>query len=82
VCDVHHLIPRAEGGPTALRNLVPLCSFHHKIVIHRWGWILTLHPDGTTTATSPHGRTLHSHGPPGGGPGPPGDDHGRPDRAA
>jgi Domain of unknown function (DUF222) len=85
VCDVHHLIPRAEGGPTALRNLVPLCSFHHKIVIHRWDWTLTLHPDGTTTATSPHGRTLHSHGPPGDGPGPPGDtpgpsgrDHGPP----
>jgi uncharacterized protein DUF222/HNH endonuclease len=89
VCDVHHLIPRSEGGPTALRNLVPLCSFHHKIVIHRWGWTLTLHPDGTTTAISPHGRTLHSHGPPGSGPGPPGsdhsppgEDHGQPDRAA
>jgi hypothetical protein len=72
VCDIHHLTPRAEGGPTALRNLVPLCSFHHKIVIHRWGWTLTLHPDGTTTATSPHGRTLHSHGPPRDGPRPPG----------
>ena len=96
VCDVHHLIPRSEGGPTALRNLVPLCSFHHKIVIHRWGWTLTLQPDGTTTAISPHGRTLHSHGPPGNGPGPPGsgpgppgsdhsppgEDHGQPDRAA
>ena len=96
VCDVHHLVPRSEGGPTALRNLVPLCSFHHKIVVHRWGWTLTLHPDGTTTATSPHGRTLHSHGPPGNGPGPPGntpgppgcvhgppgDERGRPDRAA
>jgi len=23
------------------------------------------HPDGTTTATSPDGRVLHSHGPPG-----------------
>jgi Domain of unknown function (DUF222) len=78
VCDIHHLIPRAEGGPTALPNLVPLCSFHHKIVIHRWGWTLTLHPDGTTTATSPHGRTLHSHGPPGDGPGPPGRDPGPP----
>jgi Domain of unknown function (DUF222) len=80
VCDVHHLIPRTEGGPTALRNLVPLCSFHHKIVIHRWDWTLTLHPDGTTTATSPHGRTLHSHGPPGDGPGPPGDTPGPPGR--
>jgi hypothetical protein len=64
VCQVHHLIPRASGGPTALHNLVPLCAFHHLTVIHRWGWILTLHPNGTTTATSPKGRTLHSHGPP------------------
>ena len=66
VCQVHHLVPRAEGGPTTLANLVPLCSFHHLIVIHRWGWTLVLHPDGSTTAASP-GRAgvLHSHGPPG-----------------
>jgi hypothetical protein len=64
-CEVHHLVPRSSGGPTALRNLVPLCSFHHLVVIHRWGWTLTLHPDGTTTATSPdRQRILHSHSPP------------------
>jgi Domain of unknown function (DUF222) len=63
-CQIHHLIPRAREGPTALHNLVPLCAFHHLTVIHRWGWTLRLHPDGTTTATSPDGRTLHSHGPP------------------
>ncbi|HEY6276152.1 MAG TPA: HNH endonuclease signature motif containing protein, partial [Streptosporangiaceae bacterium] len=66
VCQVHHLIPRAEGGPTTLGNLVPLCTFHHLIVVHRWGWALALHPDGSTTATSPDGtRVLHSHSPPG-----------------
>jgi hypothetical protein len=65
-CQIHHLVPRSEGGPTALRNLVPLCAFHHLIAIHRWGWTLTLHTDGTTTAASPDGRrTYHSHGPPG-----------------
>jgi hypothetical protein len=65
-CQIHHLVPRSEGGPTALRNLVPLCAFHHLIVIHRWGWTLRLQPDGTTTAASPDGRhTYHSHGPPG-----------------
>ena len=42
-----------------------LCAFHHLIAVHRWGWGITLHPDGTTIATSPDGtRTLHSHGPP------------------
>jgi Domain of unknown function (DUF222) len=66
VCQIHHLIPRSAGGPTALPNLVPLCGFHHLTVIHRWGWTLTLHPDGTTTATSPdRRRSYHSHGPPG-----------------
>jgi Domain of unknown function (DUF222)/HNH endonuclease len=65
VCQIHHLVPRSAGGPTALRNLVPLCAFHHLIVIHRWGWTLRLKPDGTTTATSPDGRRVfHSHGPP------------------
>jgi Domain of unknown function (DUF222)/HNH endonuclease len=66
VCDVHHLVPRAAGGATALQNLVPLCRFHHLIAIHHWGWTLRLNPDATTTAISPDGRRVwHSHGPPG-----------------
>jgi hypothetical protein len=74
LCQIHHLVPRSAGGPTALRNLVPLCVFHHLIAIHRWGWTLRLKPDGTTTATSPDGRrTHHSHGPSG---------HSPPSRAA
>ena len=64
VCDVHHLIPWAKGGPTSLANLRLLCRFHHLVVIHRWRWAITCHPDGATTATAPDGRTLHSHGPP------------------
>jgi hypothetical protein len=64
-CDLHHLIPRSQGGATALSNIVPLCEFHHLIVIHRWGWTLHLNADGTTIATSPNGhRTLHDTGPP------------------
>jgi hypothetical protein len=57
---VHHLIPRAREGPTALSNLALLCRFHHLTVIHRWGWTLTCRTDGTTTAVSPDGRTLAS----------------------
>ena len=64
VCDVHHLIPWANGGPTSLANLRLLCRFHHLTVIHRWRWTITCHPDGTISATAPAGRTLHSHGPP------------------
>jgi len=64
-CQPHHIIPRAQGGPTSLANLLLCCTFHHLIAIHRWGWGITLHPDGTVTATSPDGsKTLHSHGPP------------------
>jgi HNH endonuclease len=65
VCDIHHIIPRSRGGPTSLDNLLTLCTFHHKIVVHRWGWALRLNADGTTTATSPYGKVLHSHSPPG-----------------
>jgi hypothetical protein len=40
------------------------CKFHHEICIHRWGWKVEILPDGTVTATSPHGQTLRSHPPP------------------
>jgi Domain of unknown function (DUF222) len=64
-CQPHHLIPRSEGGPTSLGNLLLLCTFHHLIAVHRWGWQITLHPDATVTATSPgRGRVLRSHSPP------------------
>jgi hypothetical protein len=64
-CQPHHIVPRAQGGPTCLTNLMLLCSFHHLIAVHRWGWGIVLHPDGDVTATSPDGdKTLHGHGPP------------------
>jgi hypothetical protein len=63
-CHVHHIIPRSKGGTTSLGNCILLCTFHHLIMVHRWGWEITLNADGTTTARSPDGRTLHSHSPP------------------
>ena len=64
-CEVHHVKHKAYGGPTSLRECVLLCSFHHQVVIHRWGWALVLNPDGTTTAWNPERtKVLHSHGPP------------------
>ena len=64
-CQVHHITPRRLGGITKLTNLLLLCSFHHLILVHAWGWTITLNADGTTTMSSPDGkRVFHSHSPP------------------
>ena len=63
-CDVHHLQHQKDGGKTAVSKCVLLCQYHHDICIHRQGWRLTLHPDGTTTAYGPDRQVLHSHSPP------------------
>jgi hypothetical protein len=64
-CEVHHVKHIAHGGPTSLTDCVLLCSYHHQIVIHRWGWTLVLNKDGTTTAWNPdRTKVLRSHGPP------------------
>jgi hypothetical protein len=64
-CDVHHLRHQHDGGETSVDNCVLLCQFHHDVCVHRQGWHLALHPDGTTEARSPDGRhILHSHAPP------------------
>jgi hypothetical protein len=64
-CDVHHLRHQHDGGETSVTNCALVCQFHHDVCIHRRGWQLTLHPDGTTEARSPDGRrVLHSHEPP------------------
>jgi hypothetical protein len=64
-CDVHHITHQKDGGPTSVTDCRLFCGFHHDIVIHRWGWKIIVHPDGTSEAHSPDGRTiLKSHAPP------------------
>jgi len=64
-CEVHHTKHKANGGNTSTRDCVLLCTFHHQVAIHRWGWTLVLNRDGTTTAwNKDKTKVLHSHGPP------------------
>ena len=57
--------PQGHGGPTSVNDCALFCSFHHQVVIHRWGWTVVLNPDGTTTAwNKDKTKIIHSHGPP------------------
>jgi hypothetical protein len=49
---------------TSVSSCILLCQFHHDVCIHRWGWQIILHPDGTTEARGPDGQILRSHDPP------------------
>jgi hypothetical protein len=53
-CQVHHLVPWEEGGPTDMDNLRPRCTFHHHLV-HEGGWREVLGPDGRTVLLRPDG---------------------------
>ena len=57
--------PAAREVAPKLNELILLCVSHHLIVVHRWGWNITLNPDGTTTMLNPNGtKVYHSHSPP------------------
>ena len=45
-CEIHHLRPWEQGGPTDLDNLVALCSYHHHWV-HECGLEPEVRPDRT-----------------------------------
>ncbi len=60
-CDVHHIEHKRHGGKTSVKTCVTLCQFHHDVCIHRRGWRIVLHPDGTTSVYGPKGQVQHSH---------------------
>jgi hypothetical protein len=63
--DVHHFRHKSDGGETSVENCGLFCEFHHETCIHRWGWEVILHPDGTREARSPDGRqVIRNHAPP------------------
>ena len=54
--DAHHVQHWSDGGPTALTNLVLLCSHHHRFV-HRHHVDIEVRPDGRHRYTLPRSRT-------------------------
>ena len=63
----HHIQHWAEGGETALDNLIQLCRFHHRLVHEEqfqvrplpWGGFEFRRPDGEVLDTQPLTRTAH-----------------------
>jgi hypothetical protein len=62
-CDAHHVVHWADGGPTALANLVLLCRRHHRMVHARTGFRLGLE-DGRPVFRRPDGSELEDRAPP------------------
>ncbi len=56
-CDVHHIVPWFQGGPTDADNLILACRYHHWL-LHDGGFTLIRGPDGTHTLTRPDGTTV------------------------
>ena len=62
-CDAHHIVHRADHGPTNDENLVLLCHRHHQLS-HQRGWKIDRHrqrtpganPDGSIETSRPPGH--------------------------
>jgi hypothetical protein len=55
--DIHHIRPWAKGGTTQLRYLILLCEAHHMIV-HAFGYLITVADDSTFIFTKPDGTLM------------------------
>ena len=55
--QAHHAVPWAEGGETALDNLILLCRFHHRAV-HEGGWRVEMGSAGVAGFRDPEGRLV------------------------
>lgn len=56
-CDAHHVVHWADGGPTAIHNLLLLCRRNHRLVHRPGGFGLRL-VDGRPTFYRPDGSVL------------------------
>ena len=62
-CDAHHVQHWADGGPTALSNLILLCRPHHRALHQRDGFRVEM-TDGRPTWLKPDGARLAERDPP------------------
>jgi hypothetical protein len=62
-CDAHHVLHWADGGATALDNLLLLCRRHHRMV-HRPGGFRLAIEDGSPVFRRPDGSPLEDRAPP------------------
>ena len=60
--DAHHVKHWADGGDTALKNLVLLCSHHHRLV-HEAAWTIEWWDEGRPAFVDPRGQ-VHVNGRP------------------
>ena len=62
-CDAHHVVHWADGGHTALANLVLMCRRHHRMVHQRGGFRLGLE-SGRPVFRRPDGAVMEERAPP------------------
>lgn len=62
-CDLDHITPYAEGGPTDHGNLAPLCRHDH-VIRHLPGWGYQVEPDGSIPWRTGLGHAYTSGRPP------------------
>jgi len=58
-CQIDHLTPHREGGPTNPHNGLPACKSHN--LIKETGYHTRRNPDHTWTITRPDGTTIPTH---------------------
>jgi hypothetical protein len=56
ICDIHHLQPWGQDGPTDIENGASVCRFHHNLIHH--GFKATGNANGTITFERPDGTYL------------------------